>query len=644
MAHDEFGGLTGWDLEGFHSGGDTEVWKRLGSHVVTIDDDERGPITGTRFAVWAPNAQAVEVISDFNWWTGDRMRLVPGSGVWGTFVEGVDEGTLYKFRIQDQWGTWHEKVDPMARYSEQAPQNASIVTETHYEWNDDEWIARREASRAHAEPMSVYEVHLGGWRHGLSYRELADQLVSYVTWQGYTHVEFMPLAEHPFAPSWGYQVTGYFSPSSRYGSPDDLRYLIDKLHQAGIGVIMDWVPGHFPKDDWALGRFDGTALYEHADPRQGEHKDWGTYIFNYGRNEVKSFLVSSALYWISEFHADGLRVDAVASMLYLDYSREEGQWVPNKYGGRENLEAIDFLRYVNSHLYSRHPGILMIAEESTSFPGVTKPVDDGGLGFGFKWNMGWMNDSLRYLELNPFHRQYHHGEMTFAMVYQYSENFILPISHDEVVHGKGSMITKIPGDDWQQFASLRAFYSYMWSFPGKQLVFMGQEFGQRHEFDESVSLEWFVADLWGHGGLKRLFRDLNKIYKENPALWQLDSDPRGFEWINADDAGNNLFSWLRRSDDGSTIACFTNFSPNPQTDYRIDLPMEGVWTEILNTDSLEYDGTGEFGNLGQIVAAPLPAPDRLRAVATVCVPPMGSVWLRHNPSATAALPGDPGVQ
>ena len=644
MAHDEFGGLTGWDLEGFHSGGDTEVWKRLGSHVVTIDDDERGPITGTRFAVWAPNAQAVEVISDFNWWTGDRMRLIPGSGVWGTFVEGVDEGTLYKFRIQDQWGTWHEKVDPMARYSEQAPQNASIVTETHYEWNDDEWIARREASRAHAEPMSVYEVHLGGWRHGLSYRELADHLVSYVTWQGYTHVEFMPLAEHPFAPSWGYQVTGYFSPTSRYGSPDDLRYLIDKLHQAGIGVIMDWVPGHFPKDDWALGRFDGTALYEHADPRQGEHKDWGTYIFNYGRNEVKSFLVSSALYWISEFHADGLRVDAVASMLYLDYSREEGQWVPNKYGGRENLEAIDFLRYVNSHLYSRHPGILMIAEESTSFPGVTKPVDDGGLGFGFKWNMGWMNDSLRYLELNPFHRQYHHGEMTFAMVYQYSENFILPISHDEVVHGKGSMITKIPGDDWQQFASLRAFYSYMWSFPGKQLVFMGQEFGQRHEFDESVSLEWFVADLWGHGGLKRLFRDLNKIYKENPALWQLDSDPRGFEWINADDAGNNLFSWLRRSDDGSTIACFTNFSPNPQTDYRIDLPMEGVWTEILNTDSLEYDGTGEFGNLGQIVAAPLPAPDRLRAVATVCVPPMGSVWLRHNPSATAALPGDPGVQ
>ena len=644
MAHDLFGGLTGTDLQGFHSGGDTECWKRLGSHVVTIDDDERGAITGTRFAVWAPNAQAVEIIADFNWWTGDPMQLIPGSGVWGTFVEGIGEGTLYKFRIQDQWGNWHEKVDPMARYSEQAPQNASIVTETHYEWNDDEWIAHREASHAHAEPMSVYEVHLGGWRHGLSYRQLADELVDYVLWQGYTHVEFMPLAEHPFAPSWGYQVTGYFSPTSRYGSPDDLRYLIDKLHQAGIGFIMDWVPGHFPKDNWALGRFDGTALYEHADPRQGEHVDWGTYIFNYGRNEVKSFLVSNALYWISEFHVDGLRVDAVASMLYLDYSREEGQWVPNKYGGRENLEAIDFLRYVNSHLYSRHPGILMIAEESTSFPGITKPVDHGGLGFGFKWNMGWMNDSLRYMELNPFHRQYHHGEMTFAMVYQYSENFILPISHDEVVHGKGSMINKIPGDDWQQFASLRAFYSYMWSFPGKQLIFMGQEFGQRHEFDESASLEWFVADLWGHGGLKRLFRDLNMIYKENPALWQLDSDPRGFEWINADDAGNNLFSWLRRSEDGSTIACFTNFSPNPQTDYRVGLPAEGVWTEILNTDSLEYDGTGEFGNLGQVVATPLPVPDRFPAVATVCVPPMGSVWLRHDPSATAALPGDPGMQ
>ena len=634
MAHDPFGGLTGTDLQGFHSGGDTECWKRLGSHVVTIDDDERGAITGTRFAVWAPNAQAVEIIADFNWWTGDPMQLIPGSGVWGTFVEGIGEGTLYKFRIQDQWGNWHEKVDPMARFSEQAPGNASIVTASHHTWNDAQWIARRERSAVHQEPMSIYELHLGGWRAGLTYRDLADELVSYLVWQGYTHVEFMPLAEHPFAPSWGYQVTGYFSPTSRYGTPDDLRLLIDKLHQAGIGVIMDWVPGHFPKDDWALGRFDGTALYEHADPRQGEHLDWGTYIFNYGRNEVKSFLVSNALYWIDEFHVDGLRVDAVASMLYLDYSRAEGQWVPNKYGGRENLEAIDFLRYVNSHLYQRFPGITMIAEESTSFPGVTKPVDEGGLGFGFKWNMGWMNDSLRYLELDPFHRQYHHNEMTFAMVYQYSENFILPISHDEVVHGKGSMINKVDGDDWRQFASLRAYYSYMWSFPGKQLIFMGCEFGQRHEFDESTSLEWFVADLWGHGGLKRMFRDLNHIYREHPALWQMDSDPRGFTWINANDAGGNVFSWLRRSEDGETIACLTNFSPNPQTQYSIGLPRTGVWQEIFNSDAAEYDGTGQFGNLGRVVAHACADNDSWPARATVCVPSLGSVWLRFTPEDT----------
>lgn len=629
MAHDLAGGLTGWDLEGFHSGGDTEAWKRLGSHVMTVEDDERGPVTGTRFAVWAPNARAVQVIGDFNWWNGDPMHLIPGSGVWGTFIEGVGAGTKYKFRICDQWGNWHEKVDPMARFSEQAPGNASIVYESVYRWDDDDWVARRADSKAHKEPMSIYEVHLGGWRKGLTYRELADELVSYVKWQGFTHVEFMPLSEHPFAPSWGYQVTGYFSPTSRYGTPDDLRYLIDTLHRAGIGVIMDWVPGHFPKDEWALGRFDGTALYEHADPRQGEHLDWGTYIFNYGRNEVKSFLISNALYWISEFHVDGLRVDAVASMLYLDYSRPEGEWVPNKYGGRENLEAIDFLRYVNSHLYRRHPGVLMIAEESTSFAGVTKRADAGGLGFGFKWNMGWMNDSLGYLGLNPFHRQYHHNDMTFAMVYQYSENFILPISHDEVVHGKGSMISKIQGDDWTQFATLRAFYSYMWAFPGKQLLFMGSEFGQRHEFDESVSLEWFVADLWGHGGLKRLIRDLNRIYRDHAALWELDFDPKGFQWINADDAGNNLFAWLRRDSEGHEVACLTNFSPNPQTRYPVRLPHAGVWTEILNTDAETYDGTGQFGNLGQIVATA--GDDDSGADARVNVPPVGTVWLEYSP-------------
>ncbi|WP_027586849.1 1,4-alpha-glucan branching protein GlgB [Acidipropionibacterium thoenii] len=640
MAHDTAGGLTGWDLEGFHSGGDTEAWKRLGSHLVTVEDDERGPITGVRFAVWAPNAQAVQVIADFNWWTGDDMHIIPGSGVWGTFIEGVGPGARYKYRILDQWGNWHEKVDPMARFSEQAPGNATIVWESDYSWDDAEWIDRRTASKAYQEPMSIYEIHLGGWRKGLGYRDLADELIPYLQWQGYTHVEILPLAEHPFLPSWGYQVTGYYSPTSRYGNPDDLRYLIDKLHQAGIGVIMDWVPGHFPKDDWALGRFDGTALYEHADPRQGEHLEWGTYVFNYGRNEVKSFLVSNALYWISEFHVDGLRVDAVASMLYLDYSRPEGQWVPNKFGGRENLDAIDFLRYVNAHLYRRHPGILMIAEESTSFAGVTKPVDAGGLGFGFKWNMGWMNDSLRYLALNPFHRQYHHNEMTFAMVYQYSENFVLPISHDEVVHGKGSMISKVDGDDWQQFATLRAFYSYMWAFPGKQLIFMGQEFGQRHEFDESASLEWFVADLWGHGGLKRLFRDLNHIYRAHSAMWQLDTDPAGFQWLDADDAGENMFSWLRRDADGQVIACFTNFSPNPQEHHLTGLPHPGVWKEILNTDSASYDGTGRYGNLGQIVATDEPYRD-FPASGHLVVPPMGSVWLEYQGTDEAPQAGDP---
>ena len=643
MAHDRFGGLTGWDFEGWHNGGDTEAWKRLGSHVVTVTDDERGDITGVRFAVWAPNAQAVQVIGDFNWWTGDAMELIPGSGVWGTFIEGIGEGTLYKYRILGSDGHWHEKVDPMARFSEQAPANASIVYESKYLWSDEEWMKRRAEARPHSEPMSIYEVHLGSWRRGKSYLDLADELVQYVQWQGYTHVEFMPLAEHPFEPSWGYQVTGYFSPSSRFGKPDDLRYLIDRLHQAGIGVIMDWVPGHFPKDDWALGRFDGTALYEHADPRQGEHMDWGTYIFNYGRNEVKSFLVSNALYWLEEFHVDGLRVDAVASMLYLDYSREEGQWVPNQYGGRENLEAIDFLRYVNRHLYERQPGVVMIAEESTSFPGVTKPVHYGGLGFGFKWNMGWMNDSLRYLELDPIYRQYEHNLMTFAMVYAYSENFILPISHDEVVHGKGSMINKVPQDDWRKFATLRAFYSFMWGFPGKQLIFMGQEFGQRPEFNEAVSLEWWVSDLWGHGGLQRLFRDLNLTYRANRPLHELDSDPAGFQWLNADDARNNLFSWIRRDSAGNEIACFVNFSPEPQPNYRVGMPRSGVWEEILNTDSLAYDGSGQFGNLGRVIARSVPGDLHNPASASVNVPPLGAVWLRYDAQATASEPADPGV-
>jgi 1,4-alpha-glucan branching enzyme len=629
MTHDLAGGLTGWDLEGFHSGGDTECWRRLGAHQVTVWDDERGEISGTRFAVWAPNARQVRLNADFNWWTGDQMELIPGSGIWGLFVEGVGDGALYKYSIQDQHGEWHEKVDPMAFFAEQAPSNASIVYTSKYLWSDDAWMTRRAKATPHAEPMSVYEVHLGSWRKGKTYLDLADELVAYVTDMGYTHVELLPVTEHPFEPSWGYQVTNYFAPESRLGRPDDFRHLVDALHQAGIGVILDWVPGHFPKDEWALGRFDGTALYEHADPRQGEHKDWGTYIFNYGRNEVKSFLVSNALYWVTEYHIDALRVDAVASMLYLDYSREEGEWVPNVYGGRENLEAIDFLRYVNRHLYERVPGVVMIAEESTSFAGVTKPVHEGGLGFGFKWNMGWMNDSLRYIEHEPIHRQYHHNLMTFAMVYAYSENFILPISHDEVVHGKGSMINKIPQDDWRKFATLRAFYSYMWSFPGKKLLFMGCDFGQRREFSEAESLEWWVCDLWGHSGLQSLIRDLNEIYRAHPALWSLDSDPAGFEWINADDAGQNTFSFVRLDPDGQMIACVANFSSEPWEALRIGLPKAGIWSEILNTDSSMYDGSGSFGNLGKIVAVDEPYMGK-PASATIVAPPLASVWFRYE--------------
>ncbi|WZW97132.1 1,4-alpha-glucan branching protein GlgB [Propioniciclava soli] len=628
MAHDPFGGLTGRDLEGFHNGGDTELWRRLGAHVVTLHDDERGEVTGTRFAVWAPNAREVRINADFNWWTGDAMQLVPGSGVWSLFVEGVGEGTLYKYNILGADGQWHEKVDPMAFFAEQAPANSSIVYASRFGWGDDAWMDERRAKNQQHEPMSIYEVHLGGWRKGKTYLELAEELVEYVQWQGFTHVEFLPVTEHPFEPSWGYQVTNYFAPQSRLGKPDEFRYLVDRLHQAGIGVILDWVPGHFPKDAWALGRFDGTALYEHADPRQGEHKDWGTYIFNYGRNEVKSFLVSNALYWVQEFHIDALRVDAVASMLYLDYSREADEWVPNEFGGNHNLEAIDFLRYVNRHLYERVPGVQLIAEESTSFAGVTQPTNLGGLGFGFKWNMGWMNDSLRYLALEPIYRQWHHHEMTFAMVYQYTENFILPISHDEVVHGKGSMINKIPQDAWRQFATLRAFYSFMWAFPGKQLLFMGQEFGQRSEFNEAVSLEWWVSDLWGHQGLQRLVKDLNELYVAHPALWQLDADPAGFRWINADDASRNTFSWVRRDADGQQIAVIVNFSSEPWYDYEIGLPELGRWTEVFNSDADVYDGSG-IGNMGEVIATPGQW-ENFPAAASVQVPPLAAVFLRYD--------------
>ena len=621
MAHDIFGNLAGWDLEGFHNGGDTECWKRLGSHVVTVQDDERGPLEGTRFAVWAPNAKRVQVIADFNWWQGDDLELVPGSGVWALWVEGVGEGTRYKYKIQHQDGSWQEKADPMARLAEVPPHNASVVTESHFRWRDGKWLTRRAKTDPYHSQMSIYEVHLGSWRKGLTYKQLAKELPAYAKWMGFTHVEFMPVAAHPLAESWGYQVTGYYAPDARLGTPDDFRALVDALHRAGIGVILDWVPGHFPKDDWALGRFDGTALYEHPDPRRGEQLDWGTYVFDFGRPEVKSFLVSNSWYWVSEFHIDALRVDAVASMLYLDYSRGPGQWEPNIYGGNENLEAIDFLRYNNRHLYERAPGVMVIAEESTSFPGVSKPVDTGGLGFGFKWNMGWMNDSLRYIGLDPVYRHWHHNLITFAMVYAYSENFILPISHDEVVHGKGSMINKIPQDDWRKFATLRAFYGYMWAFPGKQLLFMGQEFAQRPEWNESTSLEWWVDGLWGHHGTRELLRTMNGLQAELPALYDQDYDPAGFAWLNADDANANTYAWLRFGRDGSAVACVTNFSPNPYPSYGLLLPKGGHWDEILNTDDPAFDGTGQFLNAGGIDAA------AEGQHSLVCVPPLGTVWL-----------------
>src|SRR5690606_13189127 len=495
-----------------------------------------------------------------------------------------------------------------------------------YTWQDDEWLTQRAAADLHRKPMSIYEVHLGSWRPGLSYRELADQLVDYVRELGFTHVEFLPVAEHPFGGSWGYQVTSYYAPTARFGTPDDFRYLVDRLHQAGIGVILDWVPAHFPTDEWALARFDGTPLYEHADPRRGEHPDWGTYVFDYGRNEVRNFLVANALYWLKEFHIDGLRVDAVASMLYLDYSRREGEWTPNIHGGRENLEAIAFLKELNTVCYREVPGIVMIAEESTAWPGVSRPVHLGGLGFGLKWNMGWMHDTLKYLSHDPIHRQYHHHEVTFSLVYAFSENFVLPLSHDEVVHMKGSLLAKMPGDEWQRFANLRALLAYMWAHPGKQLLFMGGEFGQGAEWSEAHGLDWWVLDFEYHRGVQRLVQDLNRIYRETPALYTRDFTPDGFRWIEANDAARNVLAFLRYGSDGSVLACVVNFAGIPHEGYHLGLPVGGRWEEILNTDSFLYAGSG-VGNLGAVEASATPC-HGLPYSARLRLPPLGALWLR----------------
>jgi 1,4-alpha-glucan branching enzyme len=621
------------DVHLIREGRHEQLWQALGSEPMT-----HGGVTGTRFAVWAPNARGVRLAGDFNFWdgTGFPMRSLGSSGVWELFVPGVGPGTAYKYEITRPDGTRGMKADPMARATEQPPATASLVTESGYTWQDQEWMARRGDIPAHQAPFSVYEVHLASWRPGLSYRELAEQLPGYVSELGFTHVELMPVAEHPFGGSWGYQVTSYYAPTSRLGSPDDFRFLVDALHRAGIGVIMDWVPAHFPKDEWALARFDGVPLYEPADPRRAEHPDWGTLEFDFGRTEVRNFLVANAVYWCEEFHIDGLRVDAVASMLYLDYSREGGDWLPNEYGGRENLDAVAFLQEMNATVYRRCPGAVTIAEESTAWDGVTRathhvgPTGFGGLGFGLKWNMGWMHDSLDYMAHQPVHRKYHHNEMTFSMVYAYSENYVLPISHDEVVHGKGSLVNKMPGDWWQQRANVRAFLAFMWAHPGKQLLFMGQEFAQGAEWSHESGPDWWLLDetypaAGDHRGVRDLVRDLNAVYRATPALWQRDTDPAGFAWVDGGASEDNTFSFLRYDAAGEPLLCVSNFSPVVREGYRLGAPA-GVWTQVLNTDEARYGGSGIDPD-GPLKSEPAAWHGREESIL-VTLPPLSTLWLR----------------
>lgn len=614
------------DLHLIGEGRHEQLWKVLGAHprhYTTLD----GEVDGTSFAVWAPNARGVSVIGDFDGWSGHTapMRSLGSSGVWEVFVPGVEVGTKYKYRVHRADGRTVDHADPLAFATEMPPATASVVTQSTYTWSDDEWIAARERTDPTRAPMSAYEVHLGSWRPGLGYRELADQLADYVHAAGFTHIELLPIAEHPFGGSWGYQVTSYYAPTARFGSPDDFRAFVDRMHTAGIGVLLDWVPAHFPRDEWALARFDGTALYEHADPRRGEQLDWGTYIFDFGRNEVRNFLVANARYWIEEFHIDGLRVDAVASMLYLDYSRAEGDWEPNVHGGRENLEAVDFLQDLNETVHRYHPGVVTIAEESTTWPGVTRGTDVGGLGFTMKWNMGWMHDTLGYLGRDPIHRCWHHNEITFSLVYAWSENYVLPISHDEVVHGKGTLWTRMPGDDFAKAAGVRALLAYMWSHPGKQLLFMGQDFGQFREWSHDRGLDWHELENPLHQGITTAVRDLNAAYRAHPALWSQDTSPGGYSWIQADDRDHNVIAFLRYGSDGSVIACVFNFSGSVHGEYRVGLPNTGTWREILNTDAIEYGGSG-IGNLGGIKATDEPWHGR-PASATVALPPNSAIWL-----------------
>jgi 1,4-alpha-glucan branching enzyme len=553
------------------------------------------------------------------------MIPLGSNGLWEIFIPDLGPGTKYKFAIEGRDGKWVDHADPMARQTEVPPHTASIVNESNYKWSDAPWMTNRAMYQPWKSPVSVYEVHLGSWKPGLTYCELAKELGDYVLSQGFTHIEFLPVTEHPYSPSWGYQVTSYFAPTSRFGTPDDFRYLVDELHQRGIGVLLDWVPAHFPKDEWALARFDGTALYEHEDPRLGEHPDWGTLIFNFGRNEVRNFLVSSALYWFEEFHIDGLRVDAVASMLYLDYSRKEGEWVPNEFGGRENLAAVRFLQEATATAYKRYPGIMMIAEESTAWGGVTKPTSENGLGFGFKWNMGWMHDTLQYLHHEPVHRVYHHNEITFSILYAWSENFLLPLSHDEVVHGKGALVNKFPGDRWQKLATLRALYGYMWAHPGKKLLFMGSEFAQNDEWRESQSLDWHLTQYGEHSGVQKLIADINSGYRNNPALWQIDVMTDGFQWLIGDDGAGNTLAFARWAEDGSCLISVTNFSPVPHEHYRLPIPANGQWHEILNTDDQRYGGSGVTNSSLQL----LKEEHRGQPFSIVMrLPPLATVWLK----------------
>jgi 1,4-alpha-glucan branching enzyme len=632
------------DLHLIGEGRHEELWNVLGAHVHEYDGP-MGTVRGTSFAVWAPNARAIRLVGDFNQWDGTAhpMRSLGSSGVWELFIPGVAEGNRYKFEILGSDGSRRAKADPMARSAEKPPATASVVTSTTHTWQDGDWMAARAAANPHNGPMSVYEVHLGSWRQGASYRDLAEDLVNYLKDLGFTHVELMPVMEHPYGPSWGYQVSGYYAPTSRFGSPDDFRFLVDTLHRNGIGVLLDWVPGHFPKDAFALARFDGQALYEHPDPRRGDQPDWGTHVFDFGRPQVRNFLVANAVYWLEEFHVDGLRIDAVASMLYLDYSREEGEWLPNIYGGREHLEAVQLLQETNATVYRRVPGVVTIAEESTSWPGVTRATHLGGLGFGLKWNMGWMHDSLEYISHEPVHRQYHHHQVTFSMVYAWSENFVLPISHDEVVHGKGSLLRKMPGDRWQQLANVRAYLAYQWSHPGKQLIFMGSEFAQESEWTDSGSLDWWLLDQPAHSGVHALVKDLNATYCQHPAMWQLDSVAEGFAWIDANDAPGNTFSFLRFGSAGPdglrpTVASIVNFSGGPHHDYRLGLPRPGRWNEILNTDAEQYGGSG-VGNLGSVQAEEVPWHGQPFS-ALLTLPPLGAVWLEPAAPSEPAARGE----